>query len=403
MNNEMDDYIEVNKDDILEDLDLYDADETFLRYYTNFINTEHYSNTPDGFENKDTRKVIKKYVTEDYNTVLLVFKQKVEDIINLIENGEEMYIKKQEQLKALLEIKTYEQRTPDWYAFRKKILTASDLATAFDKGHFNSRDDLMLSKIDPKPWKGNQATEWGVKYEDAAIAVYQQRNNVKILEFGLVPHPGIDVFGASPDGIVADTGNKELTARMLEIKCPWMRKIIHGEVPWHYWAQIQGQLDSCDLDYCDFLQVKILEYSSRQDYLEDKDNKEKGMIIGTWAKGQKHDGSPKYNYCPIGLTIEEEEKWMEPFFNEEVYDIHSISHWYIGVYSCYTVKRDKAWFNAIVPEIYRFIDDLNYWKEQGKDKLKEHIQSKKKKKKPAGPKQVQNVDYVEDIPSVCML
>jgi hypothetical protein len=163
MNNEMDDYIEVNKDDILEDLDRYDAEETFLRYYTDFINTDHYSNTPDGFENKDTRKVIKKYVTEDFNTVLLVFKQKVLDIINSIENGEEMYIKKQEQLKALLEIKTYEQRTPDWYAFRKKILTASDLATAFDKGHFNSRDDLMLSKIDPKPWKGTQATEWGVK------------------------------------------------------------------------------------------------------------------------------------------------------------------------------------------------------------------------------------------------
>ena len=34
------------------------------------------------------------------------------------------------------------------------------------------------------------------------------------------------------------------------------------EVPKHYWMQMQGQLESCDLEECDFLQVKISEYLS---------------------------------------------------------------------------------------------------------------------------------------------
>ena len=399
---EMQEYIQNNKDSIIIDLEEGTIDEVALRYYTDYINATHASETIKGFETKDSAKIIKKYVKTDFNSLYLHCKQDIEEIYHCHYHEDEMYEIKRQQLKALLEIKTFEQRSPEWYAFRKKILTASDLATAFDKGHFNSREDLLLSKIDPQPWKGNQATEWGVKYEDVAILIYEMRNNVKILEFGLVPHPKIDVFGASPDGIVADTGNKELTARMLEIKCPWMRKIKHGEVPWHYWAQIQGQLESCDLDYCDFVQVKLVEYSTRKKYIEDTEQTEKGILMSTWDKGQVHEGSPKYHYCPITYTPEEEDKWLEPFFNEELYEIDNIAHWKIEVYSCLTVKRDKAWFNGIVPEIYRFNEDLRYWQGQGKDNLKKYILDNNKKKKEFSFKG-NTGDYVSKLPDVCLL
>ena len=377
---EMDSYIEDNKDELLEDIKIGTIDEISLKHFTTFINAEHSSDTIEGFKTKDSAKIIKKFVKNDFNSMMLLMKQSIAELYDQYHNQDEMYEIKRTQLKALQAIKTFEQRSPEWYEFRKKILTASDLATAFDRGHFNSREDLILGKIDPQPWLGNQATEWGVKYEDAAIQVYEQRNNVKVLEFGLVPHPTIGVFGASPDGIVADTGNKELTSRMLEIKCPWMRKIKHGEVPWHYWAQIQGQLDSCDLDFCDFIQVKIVEYSNRSKYLADTEEKDKGLIISTWNKGQDHVGSPKYHYCAPKLTAEEEDKWLEPFFNEELYEIDDITHWKVQLYSCFTVKRDRAWFNAIVPEIYRFSEDLNYWREQGADALKTYIKEHNKKK-----------------------
>ena len=46
---------------------------------------------------------------------------------------------------------------------------------------------------------------------------------------------------------------------MLEIKCPPKRKY-SNEVPRHYWMQMQGQLECCNLRRMSFLQVKLEEY-----------------------------------------------------------------------------------------------------------------------------------------------
>ena len=50
---------------------------------------------------------------------------------------------------------------------------------------------------------------------------------------------------------------------MLEIKCPKSR-IITGFIPEVYRAQIQGQLEVCGLDYCDFLECDIKVYNSKR-------------------------------------------------------------------------------------------------------------------------------------------
>ena len=44
------------------------------------------------------------------------------------------------------------------------------------------------------------------------------RNNVKVFEYGCIPHPTIGHFGASPDGIV-DNGSENLNylGRMLKL------------------------------------------------------------------------------------------------------------------------------------------------------------------------------------------
>ena len=34
----------------------------------------------------------------------------------------------------------------------------------------------------------------------------------------------------------------------------------------HYLMQVQGQLEVCDLDHCDFFQVKIEEYENYDEY-----------------------------------------------------------------------------------------------------------------------------------------
>jgi hypothetical protein len=68
-------------------------------------------------------------------------------------------------------------------------------------------------------------------------------------------------LAASPDGITVD-------GRMLEIKCPYRRKIT-GVPLLVYWQQCQLQLEVCDLEVCDFFEVEILEVASLPELLDD--------------------------------------------------------------------------------------------------------------------------------------
>ena len=144
------------------------------------------------------------------------------------------------------------------------MLTATNIAPVLGKGHFKKKNDIIISKCGKGPkFKGNVATEWGTKFEDVAVKLYELRNNTIVREFSLIPHSNYTFLGASPDGIT-------IQGIMLEIKCPYKRKIT-GIPPHHYWIQMQIQLEVCDLDYCDFLECGIKLYSGLDDYLDDID------------------------------------------------------------------------------------------------------------------------------------
>ena len=139
-----------------------------------------------------------------------------------------------EQVQHLMTLQQPAQRTPEWYAMRKTRLTASDLATALGESKYNTRFSLLEKKIGMgKKFTGNFATEWGVKYEPVATEIYERRNGVRVVEFGLLPHPTISFLGASPDGIVfgcqgdcpgGQAKASPLDGHMLEIKvCPASR------------------------------------------------------------------------------------------------------------------------------------------------------------------------------------
>lgn len=110
------------------------------------------------------------------------------------------------QLQHLRGLPQPEQRSAQWYAMREQRLTASDLAGAIGESKYDKPFDILLKKLGAgKPFTGNATTEWGVKYEAVATAVYELRNSVRVEEFGLLPHPEIPYLGASPDGIVSDS------------------------------------------------------------------------------------------------------------------------------------------------------------------------------------------------------
>ena len=306
-----------------------------------------------------------------------------------------IYEKRKRKLIELKKLKLPDQRTPEWYDMRKKRLTASSLASAIGKDHFTSRDELILSKLEPKPYESNAITEWGVKYEDVAIMFYEELYNVKVLDFGLVPHPEFDAFGASPDGICDDTGNLEYIGRMVEIKCPPKRKFT-ATVPPHYKMQVLGQLEVCDLDECDFFQVKIEEYENYEDYCKDIFVIDDSIVVGrthlNYPKGvtitYKIEDKLTYKYCKLNQTNEELLKWVE---ENKTDTVHEVKWWKITRYECTLVKRDNDWWVETVGMILKFYNDLLYYKnDENLKELKAKVELAKKKtrkNKPVEPLQ----------------
>jgi putative phage-type endonuclease len=302
----------------------------------------------------------------------------------------EKYNRRKQQLDILKKLELPEQRSKEWYEMRKEKLTASSLAAALDKCHFTSRNELILSKIEEKPYESNEITEWGVKYEDIAIAFYEEMYNVKVLDFGLIPHPEFDAFGASPDGICEDTGNDEYMARMVEIKCPPKRKFTKS-VPPHYLMQVQGQLEVCDLDECDFFQVKIEDYTDFNEYKEDIFIADEEVINGrthlNFPKGvtvsyrKKEEIKLTYIYPKLNMSNEGYLKWVE----EKKLEIKNKGDefvenkwWKITRYECTLVKRDNDWWIDNIGNILKFYNDLLYYR-NNVDELKEKVTTGKKK------------------------
>ena len=295
----------------------------------------------------------------------------VDSIVSENQKNWDIYTIRKEKLKKLKLLELPDQRSPEWYAMRKEMLTASSVASAIGKCHFTTREELILSKIEDKPYVSNPITEWGVKYEDIAILFYEELYNVKVLDFGLIPHPTFKAFGASPDGICDDTGNDAYVSRMVEIKCPPKRKFTKTCPP-HYLMQVQGQLEVCDLDHCDFFQVKIEDYENYDDYVKDifvdDDiilpgrtylNYPKGVTVSYRKKGEL---KLTYLYPSLNMTNEGYNDWIKEKKIEIINngDEYVESKWWkITRFECTLIKRDYNWWNENVEHILKFYNDMD--------------------------------------------
>ena len=218
-----------------------------------------------------------------------------------------------QQVKKLLKIPKIEQKTKEWYDARNNLITASDFAQALGQGKFGSQKQLIEKKVcidaEYKPLK-NIFFEWGNLFEPVACDVYSHIKSAKVNDFGLLKHPRHDFFGASPDGITDD-------GIMLEIKCPFKRKIT-GEIPLQYYYQIQGQLDVCELRECDYFEC---EFSKFLDYDEYKESYKDGDYTGIIYEND----NKTFEYCGVNISIcERSEKnciyWvLNKYFLERVH------------------------------------------------------------------------------------
>lgn len=241
-----------------------------------------------------------------------------------------------------------QQRTKEWYEFRHGLITASNAFKAF--GSECLRNSLIYDKCKPLsvdnetsaiPTKVNINTpmHWGQKYEPVSVMLYEHIYNTRVGDFGCIQHPTYSFLGASPDGIVIEPTSDRF-GRMLEIKNPFSREII-GVPKKDYWVQMQLQMETCDLDECDFLETHFIEYNNETDYLDDMSTQCYKGIIMYFAKS---DGNPHYEYKPIDMSFEDFEKWSEHLVDTNGLQWVNNIYWKLETISCILVVRNKKWF-----------------------------------------------------------
>ena len=206
---------------------------------------------------------------------------------------------------------------------------------------------------------------------------------------------------------------------MLEIKCPFIRKInktgpIKDHIcPIYYWVQVQLQLECCDLEECDFWQCVIREYDNREEFIEDTDPKEpfrsiefgreKGCLIQLLPKqvipdilkfkqdwddaiDNKENLYNDYRYkqkvyedatfiypTEVEMSPHDCDVWIAETLaklpethNGYVFD--KVVYWRLEDSHNVTIKRDKEWFAESVPKFKQMWDYIEFFRKH-KDKL----------------------------------
>ena len=293
------------------------------------------------------------------------------------------------------------QKSEGWFKMRDSRVTGSVAGTLLNMNKHQAQYTFILDKVLGAEFKGNAATYHGNVFEDVVRMMYEYNNDVHTEEFGLMVHHDENnkILAASPDGIVSPycrdmkTPTK-LVGRMLEIKCPTMRKIKYeGDIkdticPIYYWCQIQQQLECMNLDECDFIQCNIERYSGRDEWLEDThpeceyrsrkygnlrgvvielipvklsecDYNEKGYLadMTIWTK-------TKCLFPPkIDMSLKELDDWILGELSKLPwgYTLHKIIYWRLVEQNCTLILRDSEWFQSQMPiynKIWGYVEYL---------------------------------------------
>ena len=263
------------------------------------------------------------------------------------------------------------QRSPEWYRARNTRVTASEASclltlseehckayvedfnitnfkykSDYCMSHYDNREDYIIKKCrtfyGENLFKDSVFTLHGKKFEEIATRLYRKKFNTEVIEFGLLPHSRLSYLAASPDGITPD-------GVMLEIKCPYSRKIVEGVPPIWYWCQMQIQMEVADLDQCDFLECEITSISKeefiKQVVLEKQD---KGILLN--KVNEDNSSETKYIYPPDSLnTVDEYLDWAEQTtldYKSKNIEVESIFY-FISKWFVLNVYRNKQWFNSV--------------------------------------------------------
>ena len=152
------------------------------------------------------------------------------------------------------------QGSLQWFEQRRGHLTASRMSDVLAKGKTGEavtrqkyRMQLVAERITGLVAESftSAAMEWGTEQEKFARIRYEADTGYFVDEAEFYTHPTIKWLGASPDGLLNDTGG------LLEIKCPntqtHLGYMLDKKAPAAYINQMQTQMWVTGRAWCDFV------------------------------------------------------------------------------------------------------------------------------------------------------
>jgi putative phage-type endonuclease len=151
------------------------------------------------------------------------------------------------------------QGTPEWFAQRLGKVTASRVADVIAKtktGYSTSRANYLAQLVAERLTGqaaesfSNAAMQHGTETEPLARMAYETETGLMVTEVAMIDHPTIVMTGASPDGLVGESG-------LVEIKCPntatHIDTLLSDKAPTKYIPQMQWQMVCTGRAWCDFV------------------------------------------------------------------------------------------------------------------------------------------------------
>lgn len=145
-----------------------------------------------------------------------------------------------------------DQGSPEWFACRAGIPTASKFATVMAKGEGKTRSEYMRKLAGeiltgkPASQFSNAHTERGNMMEDEARETYAFINDVEIKRVGFIRN---GAKGASPDSLVGLNGGLEIKTAEPHIQIDRLKR---GRLPPEHVAQVQGNIWISEREWWDF-------------------------------------------------------------------------------------------------------------------------------------------------------
>jgi putative phage-type endonuclease len=354
---------------------LYNFDKLY-KYISSYINMTDLIQVNNAVDNemiyfinnsiKDINKI--EYIYKKYKDTMSIDKKAIKNRIGEINNYRKV-------LKELVKEPIIKQRTKEWFEARENRLTASDLFDAIKDSKISDAIAKKKAKItkDNINYNAIKALKWGTMFEPMASRIYSEVNgNINIYEFGLICDSHNEHFGASPDGI------NELGI-MIEIKCPYSRKIVDGYIPEKYLMQIQGQLAVCNLKECDYIECMFLildESEYMEEFGNNKDANIKHGIIAEYIYGSGS-GEYTYLYSDSNKTAHENIKDIRDkidTFNENPennkYKYEKLTYWKLDTINTQRVIFNKDEWKNTSDKIYTFWEKVEKFKLLPVEKIK---------------------------------